>query len=118
MPRLLIRIASLFIFLQTPLFAEDLGSTIQYLLEYVRNSDVVFIRNNHEHTSHEAAAHMQSKYTHFKTQIRTPEDFIRLTGTKSLMTGKHYQIRTKDGVTMPSQKWLEGILKEYRKTKR
>ena len=114
MPRLLIPIASLIFFLHTPLFAEDLESTIQYLLDYVKNSEVVFIRNSHEHRSHEAAAHMRKKYAHFKDKIRTPEDFIRLTGTKSLMTGKYYQIRTKDGVTMPAQKWLEGILKEYR----
>lgn len=117
MLRLFILTISLFIFLQTPSSAEDLGSTIQYLLDYVKDSDVVFIRNNQEHTSHEAAAHMQRKYTHFKDKIRTPEDFIRLTGTKSLITGKHYQIRTKDGVTMPAQRWLEGILEEYRKTK-
>ena len=114
MLRLFILIPSLVILFQTHAEADDLGSTIQYLLDYVKNSDVVFIRNNHEHTSHEAAAHMQRKYAHFKNQIRTPEDFIRLTGAKSLMTGKQYKIRTKDGITVPAQKWLEGILKEYR----
>ena len=94
---------------------EDLNSTITYLLAYVKNSDVVFIRNNREHTPDEAAAHMRRKYEHFKDQIKTPEDFILLAGTKSLMTGKAYQIRMKDGKTMLTQKWLEDALEKYRK---
>jgi len=94
---------------------EDLDSAITYLLAYVQNSDVVFIRNNREHTPEEAAAHMRRKYEHFKDQIKTPEDFILLAGTKSLMTGKAYHVRMKDGRTMRSQKWLEDVLAEYRK---
>jgi hypothetical protein len=93
---------------------EDLESTITYLLAYVKNADVVFCRNNREHTPEEAAAHMGRKYEHFKDQIKTPEDFISLAGTKSLMTGKAYQVRLKDGKTMLTQKWLEDALANYR----
>jgi len=93
---------------------EDLQSTIKYLLAYVKNAHVVFIRNDREHMPHEAAAHMRRKYEHFKDQIKTPEDFIRLAGTKSLMTGKAYQVRMKDGKTVLTQKWLEGALEKYR----
>ena len=94
---------------------EALDFTITYLLAYVKNSDVVFIRNNREHTPDEAAAHMRRKYEHFKDQIKTPEDFILLAGTKSLMTGKAYQVRMKDGKTILTQKWLEDALAKYRK---
>ena len=94
---------------------EDLGATITYLLAYVKNSDVVFIRNNREHTPEEAAAHMRKKYEYFREEIKTPEDFIRLTSTKSLLSGKPYKIRLKNGKMMPSQKWLEDALAEYRK---
>ncbi len=94
---------------------DDLDSTITYLLAYVKNSDVVFIRNNREHTPHEAATHMRRKYEHFKDQIKTPEDFILFAGTKSLMTGRVYQVRMKDGKTILTQKWLEDALAKYRK---
>jgi hypothetical protein len=94
---------------------EDLEPTIIYLLAYVKNADVVFIRNNREHTPEEAAAHMRRKYEHFKDQIKTPEDFILLAGAKSLMTGKAYQVRMKDGKTMLTQKWLEDALAKYRR---
>ncbi len=94
---------------------EDLESTINYLLAYVKDADVVFIRNNQEHTPDKAAAHMRRKYEHFKDQIKTPEDFILLAGTKSLMTGKPYQVRMKDGKMMLTQKWLKEALEKYRK---
>jgi uncharacterized protein (DUF2345 family) len=84
-------------------------------LEYVKNADVVFIRNNREHTADEAAAHMRRKYEHFKDQMKTPEDFIRFAGTKSSLSGKPYQIRMKDGQTILTQKWLEDALEKYRK---
>jgi hypothetical protein len=96
---------------------EDLESAITYLLAYVENADVVFIRNNREHTPQEAAAHMRRKYNHFKDQIKTPENFILLTGVKSLMSGKAYQVRLKNGKTVLTQKWLEDALTNYR-TKR
>jgi agmatine/peptidylarginine deiminase len=113
-PRPIILLALLGFCTRGAIAEEDLESTIDYLLAYVKNADVVFIRNDREHTSDEAAAHMQRKYEHFKDQIKTPEDFIRLAGTKSLMTGKAYQIRMKDGKTMLTQKWLEDALEKYR----
>jgi hypothetical protein len=94
---------------------EDLDVTITYLLTYVKNSDVVFIRNNREHTPEEAAAHMEKKYEYFREEIKTPEDFIRLTSTKSLLSGKPYKIRLKNEKTITSQKWLEDALRKYRK---
>lgn len=93
---------------------EDLQETIDYLLDYVRTSDVIFIRNNKEHTPEEAADHIFKKYKHYKKKIKTPEDFIRLAATKSMMSGKAYQIRTADGVTMTTAEWLTKALEEYR----
>jgi hypothetical protein len=111
---LIIFLASLGLLTLSAIAEEDLESTIRYLLGYVKNADVVFIRNDREHTPHEAAAHMQRKYEHFKDQIETPEDFILLAGTRSLMTGKAYHVRMKDGKIMLTQKWLEDALEKYR----
>ena len=96
---------------------ENLQETIDYLLEYVRTSDVAFIRNNKEHTPEEAAEHILKKYNHYKKKIKTPEDFIRLSATKSMISGKAYQIRTADGVTMTSAQWFTRALEEYRQAK-
>jgi hypothetical protein len=93
---------------------QDLESTITYLLGYVKSADVVFIRNDREHTPDEEGVHMRRKYEYFKDQIKTPEEFILLAGTKSLITGKAYQVRMNDGKTMLTQKWLEDALEKYR----
>jgi hypothetical protein len=93
---------------------ENLQETIDYLLEYVRNSDATFIRNGKEHSPEAAADHIMKKYKHYRKKIKTPEDFIRLSATKSTMSGKAYHIRTKDGVTMTSAEWLLQALEEYR----
>jgi len=58
---------------------------------------------------------MRKKYQHFKEQIKTPEDFIQFASTKSLLSGRPYRVRLKNGKTMLSQKWLEIVLEEYRK---
>jgi hypothetical protein len=113
-PRLIVLVTLLGVCAQSAIAEEELESTIKYLLAYVKNADVVFIRNNREHTGDEAAAHMRRKYEHFKDQVRTPEDFIRFAATKSLMSGKPYQVRMKNGKTMLTQKWLEDALEKYR----
>lgn len=94
--------------------ANHLSETIQYLLDFVKTSECIFIRNNKEHTAVEAAAHMQRKYEHFNDKIKTPEDFIQLTATKSLMTGKLYFVRLKDGKKFTSEAWLLQALEAYR----
>jgi len=94
--------------------AEDPDPTIQYLLDYVRHSDIVFIRNDKAHTPTDAAAHMQKKYAYYKNVIKTPEDFIRYAGTKSMISGRPYRVKTKTGEVMPTGEWLKSVLREYR----
>ena len=85
----------LFIFAGQIFAKESLEQTIAYLTGYVAESKATFIRNGAEHTPAEAAAHIKAKYEHFKGEIKTPEDFIRLSASKSLLTGKPYLVRTR-----------------------
>ncbi len=94
----------------------DLADTIQYLLDFVKNSECRFFRNDKAHTAAEAANHMQRKYEHFKDEIKTPEDFIRLTATKSLVAGKPYHVKLTDGKKLTSEAWLRQALENYRQT--
>jgi hypothetical protein len=94
--------------------AESLDETINYLLNYIANSKAMFIRNGTSHTPAEAVDHIKAKYEHFKNQIKTPEDFIRLAASKSLMTGKAYIVRTPDGAEMLLDAWLAQALEAHR----
>ena len=95
---------------------EKLAAAINYLLTFVEKSDCTFIRNDRPHTAQQAAAHMQRKYDHFKDEIKTPEDFIRLSASKSLISGKPYMVKTKSGRQLKSETWLLEALAVYRQT--
>jgi len=94
--------------------AEDLDGTIQYLITYVRDSGVTFERNFGSHDSVEAASHIEKKYQHFKDEIDSPEKFIELSATASLVTGKKYRVITEQGEEIPAGEWLNDELKRYR----
>ena len=93
---------------------DQLSETIHYLLAFVKESECRFFRNDKEHSAGEAAAHMQRKYEHFKNEIKTAEEFIRLAATKSLMTGRLYYVKLKNGEKMTSEAWLLQALDTYR----
>jgi hypothetical protein len=98
--------------------SEDLDGTIQHLIIYVRDSGVTFERNFGSHDSVEAASHIEKKYQHFKDEIDTPEKFIELSATASLVTGKKYRVITEQGETIPAGEWLNAELDRYRRQQR
>ena len=93
-----------------------LNQEVQALLEATKASGATFVRNGKDHTADEAVEHMEKKYAHFKKKgkIKTSEDFIRLAGTKSLMSGTEYTLRLPDGREEKSGVWLTARLAEIR----
>lgn len=112
--RLFLTFAMLFTLPTQTRAVESLEQSIDYLIDYVGKSNAIFIRNGVPHSPAEAVAHIKAKYGHFKNQIKTPEDFIRLSSSKSLLTGKPYLVRTPDGKEMHLDVWLTNALKDYR----
>jgi len=85
------------------LFATVVGAAaapvdeIEALLAFVGGLEgASFIRNGAAHTPAEAVSHLRMKWTMQKKQIASAEDFIRLCGTKSDMSGNAYLIRFPD----------------------
>jgi hypothetical protein len=75
---------------------------------------VVFVRNFSKYKSDRAASHIRKKYEHFLEDIDSPEEFIELCASKSLMTGSEYNIVDPEGVSINSRDWLLGELDSYR----
>jgi hypothetical protein len=96
---------------------ESPEQAIEYLIEFVTQSDWTFVRNGKEYTGAQAAEHMLRKYEHFKEQIQSPEEFIRTAASKSLLSGRPYLVRSPQGKELSSQEWLLGVLEDYRKAK-
>ena len=93
---------------------EDVAAVIEHLLTRIAESGLTFIRNGHEHTAAEAAAHIRRKYEHYRDEIETPEEFIDKAATKSELSGKPYLVKLPDGTTRRAADWLRDELAEYR----
>ena len=92
---------------------DEVDQTIRYLIGYVSGSGLTFIRNAQEYTAVEAAEHMNRKYQHFKDDIQTPDDFIELCATKSLLSGKSYLVVIRGGIELRTGDWLRAELAAY-----
>jgi hypothetical protein len=84
-------------------------------LHRIETANATFIRNGQAHTPQQAVVRVRAKYEHFKSQIKTPEDFIRLAATKSLLTGQRYLIGPRQGSEMPHSGWLRNELRQHQK---
>ena len=87
---------------------------VVHLLEYVRQSECVMIRNGSEHGGEKAVEHIQDKYEYFEDDITTTEEFIEYSATKSTMSGKYYTIRCPGKEEIRTQDWLLEELRVYR----
>jgi hypothetical protein len=100
--------------LPTASAAESLDQTINFLLDYIAKADAVYVRNGSTYTPAQAIEHIKIKYEHFKSQIQTPEDFIRLAASKSLLSGKPYTVRPRGEKEQTMSEWLIKALQEHR----
>lgn len=91
-------------------------AAIDFLLQQVEQSGDIFIRNGKHHDGAEAARHMQRKFQHYldKDEVHSADDFIRLAGTGSLISGKPYRVRLADGREIETASWLHDALADYR----
>lgn len=88
--------------------------TIEYLIDQVAKSRLTFTRNGIDYSSQEAADHIRKKYEYFISRIKSPEDFIQVCASKSILSGKPYLVTTARG-KITVEKWLGEILMEYEK---
>ena len=86
---------------------------ISHLLQFVENSQCVFIRNETEYTAVDAREHIEKKYNYVRRRVETTEDFIKYAATKSSMTGRTYSVLC-DGAEQATALWLHNELYAYR----
>jgi hypothetical protein len=92
---------------------------IDWLLEQIRKSDAVFIRNGSRYDGEKAASHIKSKLWFAGNRVQTARDFIMGVASKSEDSGKPYEIRPKGATaSMPLGDWLVARLVEYEKSRR
>jgi len=92
----------------------DTEMEIKHLIEYIENSKCTFIRNGKKYNSKEALVHILNKYEYTKRWIKSAEDFIKYSATKSSMSGRPYTVRC-DGREILCAEWLSEELNRFRK---
>ena len=94
----------------------DTEKEINHLLEFVAASPCQFDRNGTIHNGPEARDHMNMKYEHYRKKVKTAEDFIKYSATRSKLSGRKYKIHCPDSSEMNSSDWLLNELKAFRKS--
>ena len=88
---------------------------IDWLIEEVRHSKGVFIRNGGEYPAAKAVSHLKFKLLMAGKRVQTAKDFIEGVASHSEESGKPYQIRLPGGTARPMKDWLDERLAEYEK---
>lgn len=110
---LLICIMSTILFVSTGVAQVDKSDEINHLLEFIAQSDCIYIRNGKEYSALEARDHIAGKYQSVKWRIKTSETFISKIASRSSFSGKQYMIRCKEE-EQPTEQWLSRELGNYR----
>lgn len=87
---------------------------IKQLLNFIEQSNCIYQRNGDDYTGKEALEHIKKKYNYFIDDIKTTEDFIRLSATKSTISGKPYMVKCEGQAIITSEQWLLEALKQLR----
>lgn len=83
---------------------------IDALLLAMEESGMTFIRNGTDYGGAEAASHLRRKLRAAGERVQTAEQFVEHLGSRSSMSGRAYQVRTKDGVTVDAGEWMRAQL--------
>ena len=99
--------------LSSAVFANS-DKEIEHLLDFVEHTECSYVRNGAKHNGPEARAHIQKKYDYYADDIKSAEDFIAYSASKSLISGSKYTIVCPDQEIQFSADWLLDELKQYR----
>lgn len=93
---------------------DTMQAEIQHLLNFVAASGCQYERNGDFHSPLDAKKHIEKKFNYYRDKINSAEDFVRLSATKSSMSGKAYFIHCKGQKKVRSSKWLLAELRRFR----
>jgi hypothetical protein len=90
------------------------AAKIRYLILSVEAlKGAKFLRNGREYDAKAAADHLRLKLKTAGNRVKTADDFIRLCGSRSSLTGQAYRIRFADGTAMEAAVFFRNKLKSF-----
>ena len=90
---------------------------VSYLLSEIKHSPCKLKRNGTLHNGVAAEKHIRRKYNYARSRIKSAEQFIAYTATKSSMSGIAYMLICNNNTPQTTASWLMNKLAIYRATK-
>ncbi len=87
---------------------------VAHLLDFIRSSTCTIERNGSPHSGQEAYSHVKKKYDHYRDDIKTTEDFIAYSATKSMLSGRYYTVTCSSMSPIRTKDWLLSELARIR----
>jgi len=85
---------------------DSLDDRINQLIQAIETTNCQFVRNGKSYTPEESIAHVSKKYRYFKDDIDSIDKFIELSATKSLISGRPYQVQCGTSEPELSSAWF------------
>jgi hypothetical protein len=90
------------------------AAKIQHIITSVETLEgAQFLRNGSAYDARAAADHLRLKLKTAGSRVKTADDFIRLCGSKSSLSGEKYRIRFADGTIVDSEVFFRQKLKSF-----
>jgi hypothetical protein len=87
---------------------------IRYLIVSVETLEgAQFLRNGNPYDARAAADHLRLKLKTAGDRVKTADDFIRLCGSQSSLSGEKYRIRFADGTIVDAEVFFRNRLKSF-----
>ncbi len=85
---------------------QEQQAEVEHLINYLQDSGCEMVRNGKAYEGVDGASHVRRKYQHFKKKISSTEEFIEYSATKSMISGRYYEVRCPGKDPERSQDWL------------
>ena len=98
------------------LYAQDPveAAKIRYLIASVETLEgAQFLRNGQAYDAKAAADHLRLKLKAAGDRVKTADDFIRLCGSRSSLSGEKYRIRFVDRTTVDAEVYFRNMLTAF-----
>ena len=86
---------------------------IRYLLEALKKSHFIFIRNGVLYNGKQAARHFEKKYLIHKWKVHSAREFIHSIASRSLISGELYRVEFPNGETLSLEEVLRNELGKF-----
>lgn len=86
---------------------------IAFLINEIKNSNALFLRNGKEYDATKASEHVTYKISKAKGRIKTARQFIHYIASRSFISGDPYYMKEKTGRKVTTREWLFRRLYDY-----